>query len=213
MAENNNEIDDIIHTMRLNIKKQIIYSESDIQYNHFKLSGKIIPYKVLGYHSLKQLIDNNAADYFYFKQIGKNDFLIPMANSSTDLNSSINNNHSLSSETPYSSILKRVDRYAKRNDLHVSFVEEDQESRTNVNQLGTQHDKLRKKKILLEKQATLPYFEKKLKNNFAENLLMNPRVLPWTKKQWKLIITNPVTTVEVWARLVEHDQQASVIFI
>lgn len=45
------------------------------------------------------------------------------------------------------------------------------------------------------------------------NERLNELALPWQQPHWNLYITNPVSTVEVWARIIGPEYSVSIIII
>lgn len=73
MAESNIDIDKSIQIFRDIVKRKMIYNETNLHFEYYRVAGDTIPFKDLGFDSLKQFIKKYAGDKFYFEKVG-NDF-------------------------------------------------------------------------------------------------------------------------------------------
>lgn len=74
MAEQNLNIEQIIQVLRKIVKRKTIYNETNLHFEYYNIAKDTIPFKENGYETLRQFIEQNAFDFFYFEKIG-NDML------------------------------------------------------------------------------------------------------------------------------------------
>lgn len=78
MAANEFDVDKIVNTFRDIVKRKTSYNETNLHYEYFKRAGDTIPYKAHGYQSLRDFIQKNAGDIFYFERVAKDlEFIAP----------------------------------------------------------------------------------------------------------------------------------------
>lgn len=74
----NIDFDSAFRVFRGIIKRKTIYNETNLHFDYFQLTGDTIPFKDLGYESLKEFILKNASDQFYFECAGDDfEFIAP----------------------------------------------------------------------------------------------------------------------------------------
>lgn len=60
----------IVRVFRDIVKRKILYNETNLHYEYFEIAGDTIPFKTYGYQTLREFIERNAGDHFYFVQCG-----------------------------------------------------------------------------------------------------------------------------------------------
>lgn len=92
MAATELNINDIVQVFREIVKRKTSYNETNLHYEYFKRVGDTIPYKAHGYASLRDLIEQEASDMFYFEKVGNNlEFIAPKrVNDSTSSSEEVN---------------------------------------------------------------------------------------------------------------------------
>ncbi|XP_055303756.1 uncharacterized protein LOC129569178 isoform X2 [Sitodiplosis mosellana] len=78
MAASELNIDKIVQIFRDIVKRKTTYNETNLHYEYYKRAGDTIPYKAHGYESLRDLIQKQANDMFYFEKVGNDlEFIAP----------------------------------------------------------------------------------------------------------------------------------------
>lgn len=78
MAANELKIDQIVQVFCEIIKRKTTYNETNLHYEYFKRVGDTIPYKAHGFLSLRDFLEKNAGNRFYFERVGKDlEFIAP----------------------------------------------------------------------------------------------------------------------------------------
>lgn len=72
MASAELDMDKIVQIFRDIVKRKTSYNETNLHYEYYKRSGDTIPYKAYGYASLRELIQKEASEAFYFEKLGNN---------------------------------------------------------------------------------------------------------------------------------------------
>lgn len=78
MAAKELKIHQIVQVFREIIKRKTTYNETNLHYEYFKRVGDTIPYKTHGFLSLRDFLEKNAGDLFYFERVSKDlEFIAP----------------------------------------------------------------------------------------------------------------------------------------
>lgn len=105
MAATELNIDKIVQVFREIVKRKTSYNETNLHYEYFKRVGDTIPYKAHGYASLRELIEKEAGDMFYFEKVGNSlEFIAPKR-----VNDSMSSSEEVNKGVKKMSLLKTID--------------------------------------------------------------------------------------------------------
>lgn len=85
MAARTINISKVIKSFEQIVKRKTVYNETNLHFEYFKLTGDTIPFKDYGYDSLKDFIQKNAGDSFYFEKVARDfEFIAPKRKNSPE---------------------------------------------------------------------------------------------------------------------------------
>lgn len=107
MAATELDIANIVQVFREIVKRKTTYNETNLHYEYFKRVGDTIPFKTHGYDTLRELLEKNAGDVFYFEKVGNDlEFIAPKRIDSSAVYSKVNKGRKLMS------VVKKVENSA-----------------------------------------------------------------------------------------------------
>lgn len=101
------DINKIVDIFREIVKRKTTYNETNLHYEYYKRAGDTIPYKAHGFDTLRELIQKNAGDAFYFERVGNDlEFIAPKRSENSLVYSDV------SKEPQKITVVKKINNYS-----------------------------------------------------------------------------------------------------
>lgn len=110
MADNRLNLVQIVGVFQNIVKRKMPYNETNLHYEYFEIAGDTIPFKTYGYQTLREFIEQNAGEHFYFIDCAGNSVYIAPRRMENTPNKSKNNNTTTQSKASASNMAKNESR-------------------------------------------------------------------------------------------------------
>lgn len=223
MAEQNLNIEQIIQVLRKIVKRKTIYNETNLHFEYYDIAKDTIPFKENGYETLRQFIEQNAFDFFYFEKIG-NDmlFIAPkriekplqakqesnaaVSNSVLDKNSETENANKKVKSVYVSDNMRFMAPQSTGMNNPFQNIQNDIRVSVDFNKKTREVDHCPndcRDFNANESVSSMSVIENKSSSgsNYSQHKEMD---FPWDESYWHLRISHAVSTDEVWARFYDE---------